>query len=111
MNTLTLWTPCAEVRAETSDAEVLLTFAGELDQSLAEHFASLRALVVEGGRPVAVDLSEVTFFGAWAADALVALRAAAPADGFTVRAMSETVRPTLDACDLTLGARTDALDV
>ena len=111
MNTLTLCTPCAEVRVATSPAEVLISFAGELDLSLAEQFASLRALVEARGLPVAVDLSEVTFFGAWAADALLALRSAAPAESFTVQATNETVRSTLDACGLTFGASADALDV
>ncbi|MDM7855822.1 STAS domain-containing protein [Cellulomonas alba] len=84
---------------------------GELDLALAEHVTSLRGLVEARGLPVAVDLSEVTFFGAWAADALVALRAAAPAESFTVRAASEPVRVTLDACGLTFGAPAHALQM
>jgi anti-anti-sigma factor len=111
MTTLSLLAPCAEVRVAISAAEVRIVFVGELDLSLAEQFASLRTLVNAERLPVAVDLSGVTFFGAWAANALVELRAAAPAGSFTVQATSEPVRVTLDACGLTFDARTHAMDV
>ncbi|MDM7830390.1 STAS domain-containing protein [Cellulomonas edaphi] len=104
-------TPCSGIRATASDAELLVTFAGELDMSLADHFAPLPALVEARGLPLAVDLSEVTFFGAWAADALVALRAAAPAGAFSVRGANEAVRRTLEACGLAAASKVNILHV
>ncbi|MBO3085483.1 STAS domain-containing protein [Cellulomonas fengjieae] len=94
-------TPFAQIRVTTSADSVLIAFSGELDHSLTEEFTPIPAALKASGLPVRVDLSEVTFFGAWAVRALLALRAAAPGGVFTVLADSDAVRRTVVASGVT----------
>jgi len=97
----------------TQTAGVLVVaLAGEVDECFSRTGASLTRTVAAAGKPVHVDLSEVTFFTAAGVAWLVSLYAAADNE-VRVVAMSPVVREVLGLCDvpttsLSLGAQRQA---
>jgi anti-anti-sigma factor len=61
-----------ELRIEASGREVTVRVGGELDAATAPELSScLELALADSGRPVVIDLRDVTFLDSWGVDAVV----------------------------------------
>lgn len=94
-------TEYARVSVARGPRGLVVTFAGEIDDTLASSFGPVVAAVETAGLPVTADLHAVRFFGAWGLHALLALARAAPPGQFAINSPSTAARTTLAASGMT----------
>lgn len=101
--TSVILSPDATATVRRTGNHTLVRVVGEVDERDAAAAGSLVDLAVDGGLPVHVDLSDVTFFSAAGISWLVRLYRRGTAE-VRVIAASTTVREVLQACGLPMSS-------